>query len=56
MIAVLNARSETGGDILSAACAGILGQAPFVIAFGMIFQRTRNLLAGSILLMLIDLP
>ncbi len=51
-----NARFETGGDILSAACAGIASQAPFGIAFGLIFQRTRNLLAGSVLHMLIDLP
>ena len=51
-----NARFETGGDLLSAACAGIAGQAPYGIAFGVIFQRSRNLLAGSVLHMLIDLP
>jgi membrane protease YdiL (CAAX protease family) len=51
-----NARLETGGELLSAACAGIAGQAPFGIAFGVIFQRTRNLLAGSIVHMVVDLP
>ncbi len=51
-----NARFETGGDLLSAACAGIAGQAPFGIAFGVTFQRTRNLLAGSVVHMVIDLP
>ena len=51
-----NARSETGGDLLTAACMGIVGQAPFGIAFGVIFQRTRNLLAGSVVHMVIDLP
>ena len=51
-----NAHSETGGDLVAAACAGIADQAPFGIAFGLIFQRTRNLLAGSVVHMLIDLP
>jgi membrane protease YdiL (CAAX protease family) len=51
-----NAHSETGGDLPSAVCAGILGQAPYGIAFGVIFRRTRSLLAGSIVHMAIDLP
>lgn len=51
-----NARLETGGDLLNAACAGVASQAPFGLAFGLIFQRTQNLLAGSVLHMLIDLP
>lgn len=51
-----NARFETGGDLLGAACAGIAGQAPFGLAYGVIFQRTRNVLAGSVLHMLINLP
>ena len=52
----VNARLETGGDIVSGACAGIAGQAPFGLAFGVIFQRTRNLAAGSVFHMVIDLP
>lgn len=44
------------GDLFSAACAGITGQAAFGLAQGVIFQRTRNLLASSILHMLFDLP
>lgn len=52
----VNARLETGGDLLAAACAGIAGQMPYGIALGVIFQRTRNLLAGSVTHMLIDLP
>ena len=52
----VNARLETGGDVLAAACAGIAGQMPYGIALGVIFQRTRNLLAGSVTHMLIDLP
>jgi len=51
-----NARLETHGDLVSAACAGIIGQAPYGLAFGVIFQRTRNLLAGSVFHMLVDLP
>jgi membrane protease YdiL (CAAX protease family) len=50
-----NAHSETGGDLLNAACVGVVAQAPFGIGFGIIFQRTRNLLAGSIVHMVIDL-
>ena len=47
---------ETGGDLLNAACAGVTGQAPFGIAFGVIFQRTRSLVAGSVVHMVFDLP
>jgi membrane protease YdiL (CAAX protease family) len=51
-----NARFVTHGDLLSAACVGIASQAPYGLAFGVIFQRTRNLLAGSVFHMLVDLP
>lgn len=51
-----NARFETHGDLLAAACAGVAGQAPYGLAFGVIFQRTRNLVAGSVFHMLLDLP
>lgn len=51
-----NAAGETHRDLLSGFCLGLVNQAPYGLAFGLIFQRTRNLLAGSILHMLIDLP
>jgi membrane protease YdiL (CAAX protease family) len=51
-----NARLETHGDVVTAAFAGVIGQAPYGLAFGVIFQRTRNLLAGSVFHMLVDLP
>lgn len=51
-----NARFETNGDLMGAACAGIAGQAPFGVGAGVILLRTRNLLAGSLFHMLVDLP
>jgi membrane protease YdiL (CAAX protease family) len=51
-----NARLETHGDLVIAALVGIIGQAPYGLALGVIFQRTRNLLAGSVFHMLVDLP
>jgi membrane protease YdiL (CAAX protease family) len=51
-----DARLVTHGDLLSAAFVGIASQAPYGLAFGVIFQRTRNLLAGSLFHMLVDLP
>jgi membrane protease YdiL (CAAX protease family) len=51
-----NVRTETHGDVISAACVGVISQAPFGLAFGLILLRTRNLLAGSVFHMLVDLP
>lgn len=51
-----NAKFETHGDLIGGICAGIAGQAPYGLAFGLIFQRTRNLVAGSVFHMLLDLP
>ena len=51
-----NARFETHGDLVAAVCAGVAGQTPYGLALGVIYQRTRNLVAGSLFHMVLDLP
>jgi membrane protease YdiL (CAAX protease family) len=46
--------SEVQGRVLDAACAGIVSQAGIGIGLGVVLQRTRNLMAGTVAHMLID--
>ncbi len=40
--------STTGGDLLAAVALGIIYHSVLGLALGVIFLRTRNLLAGSL--------
>ncbi len=46
--------AEVRGRLLDAACAGIVSQAGIGLGLGVVLQRTRNLVAGTVAHMLID--
>lgn len=46
--------SVVHGNLLASACAGIVSQGPFGLGIGVVFQRTRNLAAGTVVHMLYD--